>query len=125
MTTHLALSVAQIIEFYGPRRKLEAGFRGIKQEIGSAETQTRNPDAVTNHLHCCLAVTTLTWSYGAHLKKAPPRRCDAAKRTEYAFGDLRRALSKDLGAQGFGIDCQGDDKAPRNTLIAAVMDPLA
>jgi len=125
MTTDLTLSVAQIIEFYGARWKIEAGFREIKQEIGSAETQTRNPDAVTNHLNFCLAATTLTWIYGAHLEKAPPRRYATAKRTEYAFGDLRRALAKDLGAQGFGIDCQGDDKATRNPLIAAVMDLVA
>ena len=43
-----------------PRQSLtrQAGFREIKQEIGSAETQTRNPDAVTNHLNFCLAATT-------------------------------------------------------------------
>jgi hypothetical protein len=74
MTTDLALSVAQIIELYGACWKIEAGFREIKQEIGSAETQTRHPDAVTNHLNFCLAATTLTWIYGAHLVKAPPRR---------------------------------------------------
>jgi len=34
---------------------IEAGFREIKQEIGSAETQTRTPDAVTNHLNFCMA----------------------------------------------------------------------
>jgi len=37
------------VDPYGARWKIEAGFREIKQEIGSAETQTRNPDAVTNH----------------------------------------------------------------------------
>lgn len=56
------------------RQEIEAGFREIKQEIGSAETQTRNPDAVTNHLHFCMAATTITWIYGAHLQKAPARR---------------------------------------------------
>ncbi len=73
VTTDLALSVAQIIGFSGARWKIEAGFREIKQEIGSAETQTRHPDAVTNHLNFCLAATTLSWIYGAHLEKAPPR----------------------------------------------------
>ena len=72
VTTDLTLTVAQIIEYYGARWKIEAGFREIKQEIGSAETQTRNPDAVTNHLHFCMAATTITWIYGAHLQKAPP-----------------------------------------------------
>ena len=125
VTTDLTLSLAQIVEYYGARWKIEAGFREIKQEIGSAETQTRNPDAVTNHLHFCMAATTLTWIYGAHLHQAPPRRYATAKRTEYAFADLRRALAKDLGGQGFGIDCRIPGNATRNPLIATVMDLVA
>ena len=125
VTTDLALTVAQIIEFYGARWKIEAGFREIKQEIGSAETQTRNPDAVTNHLNFCMAAAIITWIYGAHLDKAPARRYATAKRTEYAFADLRRALAKDLGGQGFGIDCEIPGKAPRNPLIGMVMDLVA
>ena len=70
----LTLTLAQIVEYYGVRWKIEAGFREIKQEIGSAETQTRHPDAVANHLHFCMAATTITWLYGAHLHQAPPRR---------------------------------------------------
>jgi IS4 transposase len=42
----LTLSVEQIIEYYGARWKIEAGFKEIKQEIGSAKSQTRNADAV-------------------------------------------------------------------------------
>ena len=125
VTTDLALTVAQIVEYYGARWKMEAGFREIKQEIGSAETQTRNPDAVTNHLNFCMAAATITWIYGAHLPKAPARRYATTKRTEYAFGDLRRALAKDLGGEGFGIDCQAGDNATRNPLIATVMDLVA
>jgi hypothetical protein len=37
-TTDLILSVAQIIQSDGARWKIEAGFREIKQEIGSART---------------------------------------------------------------------------------------
>ena len=103
----------------------EAGFREIKQEIGSAETQTRNPDAVTNHLNFCMAATAITWIYGAHLAKAPPRRYATTKRTEYAFADLRRALAKELGGRGFGIDCPDPGNGTRNPLIAAVMDLVA
>jgi len=125
VTTDLALTVAQIVEYYGARWKMEAGFREIKQEIGSAETQTRNPDAVTNHLNFCMVATTMTWIYGAHLHKAPPRRYATAKRTEYAFADLRRALAKDLGGQGFGIDCRIPGNVTRNPLIATVMDLVA
>ena len=122
MTTDLTLSVAQIVEYCGARWKIEAGFREIKQEIGSAETQTRNPGAVTNHLNFCMAATAITWIYGAHLHKAPPRRYATAKRTEYAFADLRRTLAKDLAGEGFGIDCQILGNATRNPLIATVMD---
>ena len=125
VTTDLTLTVEQIIEYYGARWKIEAGFREIKQEIGSAETQTRNPDAVTNHLNFCMAATTITWIYGAHLNQAPPRRYATAKRTEYAFADLRRALAKDLGAHGFGIGCEKAGNGARNPLIGAVMDLVA
>ena len=125
ITTDLSLTVEQVIEYYGARWKIEAGFREIKQEIGSAETQTRNPDAVTNHLNFCMAATTITWIYGAQLAKAPPRRYATAKRTEYAFADLRRALAKDLGGHGFGIGCEKSGKGVRNPLIGAVMDLVA
>jgi hypothetical protein len=49
-TTDLSLSNEQIIEFYGARWKIEAEFKEIKQDIGSARSQTRNADAVNNHL---------------------------------------------------------------------------
>ncbi len=82
VTTDLTLSVAQMIEIYGARWKIEAGFREIKQEIGSAQTQTRTPDAVTNHLQFCMVATTITWLYAAGLEQAPARRYAAARRTE-------------------------------------------
>ncbi|WP_245969653.1 IS701 family transposase [Thiocapsa rosea] len=91
VTTDLTLSVSQVIEIYGARWRIEAGFREIKQEIGSAQTQTRNPDAVTNHLHFCMVATTITWIYAASLEQARARRYAAARRTEYAFADLRRS----------------------------------
>jgi hypothetical protein len=125
VTTDVTLTVEQIVEYYAARWKIEAGFREIKQEIGSAETQTRNPDAVTNHLNFCMAATTIVWIYGAHLDQAPPRRYATAKRTEYAFADLRRVIAKDLGGRGFGIDCAAGRKPGRNPLIAAVMDLVA
>lgn len=40
-TADPGLSVAQIILSYGANWKIESGFRKIKQEIGSARTQTR------------------------------------------------------------------------------------
>jgi hypothetical protein len=125
VTTDLCLTVEQLIEYYGARWKIEAGFREIKQDIGSAETQTRHPDAVTNHLNFCMAATTITWIYGAHLASAPPRRYATRQRTEFAFGDLRRALAKDLGDGGFGIDCHASGNGARIPLISAVMALVA
>ena len=125
VTTDLTLTVAQIIEIYGARWKIEAGFREIKQEIGSAQTQTRNPDALPNHLHFCLVATTITWIYAASLEQAPARRYAAARRTEYAFADVRRALAHDLADVGFGVDCGDPGHGTRNPLIAAVMGLVA
>lgn len=48
-----------------------------------------------------------------------------AKRTEYAFADLRRAFAKELGCPCFGIDCPDPGKTKRNPLIAAIMDLVA
>jgi hypothetical protein len=103
---------------------IEAGFREIKQEIGSAYTQTRNPDAAVNHLHFCMAATTITWIYSAHQQQAPLRRYASQTTTEFAFADVLRALDQQLARDGFGIDCQDTDK-PEKPLISAVMDLVA
>lgn len=125
MTTDLDLSIEQIIEYYSARWKIEAGFREIKQEIGSAHTQTRNPDAVFNHLSFCMAATTITWIYAEHLKQAPIRRYASQNTKEYAFADVRRSLAKQLANEGFGIDFQDTDKSQRKPLISAVMRLVA
>ena len=125
VTTDLDLSVEQIIEYYSARWKIEAGFREIKQEIGSSHTQTRNPDAVTNHLHFCMAATTITWIYAEHLNQAPIRRYASGKTTEYAFADVRRSLARLLAKEGFGIDCQDPGKPDQNPLISTVMRLVA
>ena len=125
MTTDLTLSVAQVIESYAARWKIESGFREIKQEIGSTHTQTRNPDAVTNHLHFCMLATAITWIYAAHLNQAPARRYASEHTTEYAFADVRRALAKEIGRGGFGIDCHEPGKPDRNPLISTIMRLVA
>ncbi|BBO82273.1 hypothetical protein DSCO28_28390 [Desulfosarcina ovata subsp. sediminis] len=45
-------------EYYGARWKIEALFKELKNDIGSADTQTRHPQAVSNHLHFCMLATT-------------------------------------------------------------------
>jgi DDE superfamily endonuclease len=125
MTTDLALSVEQIIEYYSARWKIESGFREIKQEIGSAYTQTRKPDAVANHLHFCMLATSLVWLYAAQLQNAPTRRYASAHTTEFAFADARRMLSQALATEGFGSDCTDPVKPDRKPLIAAIMRLVA
>ena len=92
-STDLDLSVKQIIEFYGARWKIEAGFKEIKQEIGSARSQTRNAFAVTNHLHFCMMATTVTWIYADRIKADPERRHVVRGRTSFAFSDVRRLIA--------------------------------
>jgi len=122
---NLTLSVEQIIEYYSARWKFEAGFREIKQEIGSADTQTSNPDAVTNHLHFCMAATTITWIYAEHLPQAPARRYASKNTTEYAFADVRRALASGLAQESFDADWQNVEKPSQNPLIRLVMRLVA
>ena len=73
-STDLTLSIREIIEYYGARWKIEACFKELKRDIGSAESQTRNAVAVSNHLHFCMMATTLTWVYACRLEKKPNRR---------------------------------------------------
>jgi len=125
VTTDLTLSVAEIIEYYGARWKIEAGFKEIKQEIDSAQTQTRNSFAVTNHLHFCMVATTLVWIYAARLQHTPARRYATRDRREYAFADVRRSLAKAIATQDFNIGCSAILKAAQNPLIATIMRLVA
>jgi hypothetical protein len=100
-TTDLTLSVVQIIEFYGARWKIEAGFKEIKQEIGSAKSQTRNAHAVINHLNFCMMATTLTWIYADRLKADPERRHLFKGRTSFAFSDVRRLITNAALSEDF------------------------
>ena len=93
-TTDLTLSTKEIIEYYGARWKIEAGFKEIKQEIGSAKSQTRHADSVKNHLHFCLMTTTLTWIYADKVEKTPNRKHQIKGRSSFAFSDVRRKISE-------------------------------
>ncbi len=72
-----------------------------------------------------MVATTITWIYGASLVQAPARRYAAARRTEYAFADVRRALAHDLADVGFGVDCGDPGHGTQNSLIATVMGLVA
>jgi len=125
VTTDLTLSVEQIIEYYGARWKIEAAFKEIKQEIGSASSQNRSANAVTNHLEFCMLASTIVWLYAERLNKAPARRYASQNRTEYAFADVRRTMANEIGHQDFVIGCPKSGKPPRNSLLQSFMRLVA
>ena len=100
-TTDLSLSVEQIIEYYGARWKIESGFKEIKQEIGSAKSQTRNAHAVINHLNICMMATTVTWIYADRITADPERRHIVKGRTSFAFSDVRRLIANACLSEDF------------------------
>jgi hypothetical protein len=120
-STDLTLSVAQIIEYYGARWKIEAGFKELKRDIGSAETQTRNPVAVKNHLDFCLMATSLTWIYACRLEKTPQRRHTVKGRDHFAFSDIRRLVTEAALDDDFPLLCPVPRKSIINTLVTALM----
>jgi IS4 transposase len=120
-STDLTLSVAQIIEYYGARWKIEAGFKELKRDIGSAETQTRNPVAVKNHLDFCLMAASLTWIYACRLEKAPQRRHTVKGRDHFAFSDIRRLVTEAALDDDFPLLCPFPRKSIINTLVTALM----
>ena len=101
----LTLSVDEIIEIYGARRKIEAGFKEQKQELGSAETQTISPVAVTNPLHFCMMAVSPTWIFADHLDKATTRRSAVNGRGHFAFLDIRRLITKRQTIMFLALPC--------------------
>ena len=120
-TTDLSLSVAEIIEYYGARWKIEAGFKELKQDIGSAETQNRHPVAVQNHLNFCMMATSITWMYACHLSKTPSRRHAVKGRNHFAFSDVRRLIAQEALDNDFQLVCPLPRKPMENTFAAAFM----
>jgi len=124
-STDLTLSVTQVIEYYGARWKIEACFKELKREIGSAETQTRNCVAVTNHLSFCMMATSLTWIYACRLANTPNRRHAVHGREHFAFSDVRRMLTKDALDSNFALLCPPPGKPVHNSIVAALFRLVA
>jgi len=124
-STDLTLSVTRIIEYYGARWKIEACFKELKREIGSAETQTRNSVAVTNHLEFCMMATSLTWIYACRLANTPNRRHAVHGRKYFAFSDVRRMLTKDALDSNFALLCPPAGKPVDNSIVAALFRLVA
>lgn len=125
VTTDLTLSVEQIIEYYGARWKIEAGFKEIKQEIGSSKTQTRDADAVINHLNFCMMATTLTWIYADRLQHAPDRRHKIRGRANFAFSDVRRIIAEAALHPDFRSICPLPRQTRQNSIIKTLLRMVA
>ena len=119
--TDLTLSVEKIIEYYGARWKIEAAFKELKQDIGAAETQSRHPHAVTNHLHFCMMATSVVWVYASRLEKTPSRRHAVKGRNHFAFSDVRRLVVKAAMDDNFGILFPVPRKSAVNSLVTALL----
>ena len=124
-TTDLSLSVAQIIEYYGARWKIESGFKEIKQEIGSATSQTRNAHAVINHLHFCMMATTITWIYAERIKANPQRRHVVKGRTGFAFSDVRRLVADAALSEDFLRLWPASANRPQNSFVSQLLRMVA
>lgn len=124
-TTDLDLTVEQIIEYYGARWKIEAGFKEIKQEIGSSKSQTRNCHAVTNHLNFCMMAATITWIYADHLEKTPQRCYAVNNRSHFAFSDVRKLITQAALDKNFVSFCPKPGKPPQNSFISALLKMVA
>ena len=94
-----------MIEHYGARWKIEADFKEIKLEIGSAASQTRNAQAVLNHLNFCMKGATLTWIYADRLQNTPDRRLKIWGRASFAFSDVRRIIEEEALNPDFQSIC--------------------
>ncbi|RZB31102.1 MAG: hypothetical protein SRB1_01834, partial [Desulfobacteraceae bacterium Eth-SRB1] len=120
-STDLTLSVQEIVEYYGARWKIEAAFKELKRDIGSAATQTRHPNAVMNHLHFCMMATSLAWIYASLLEKIPSRRHVVKGRNHFAFSDVRRLIAKAALDDNFSILCPVPRKSVVNSLVAVLL----
>jgi len=124
-TTDLALSVTQIIEYYGARWKIESGFKELKQDIGSRTSQCRNAQAVNNHLQFCMMASTITWLYANRLKADPERRHKVKGRTSFAFSDVRRLIAEAALNDDFDRVCPKPGNPTKNSLVAVLLRMVA
>ncbi|BBO87032.1 transposase [Desulfosarcina ovata] len=120
-STDLSLSAEQIIEYYGARWKIEALFKELKNDIGSADTQSRHPQAVSNHLHFCMLATTVAWIYASRVEKTPSRRHAVGGRRHFAFSDVRRSVTKAAMDKDFGRLFPVPRKSVFNSLVDVLL----
>jgi hypothetical protein len=120
-STDLTLGVTKIIEYYGARWKIESAFKELKQDIGSAESQTRHPNAVSNHLHFCMMAASVAWIYASRMEKTPSRRHAVNGRNHFAFSDVRRSVAKVALDKNFRMLCGESRISLYNSIVTALM----
>ena len=99
----------------------QAAFKELKRDIGSAETQTRHPDAVTNHLHFCMMATSAAWIYASRMEKTPSRRHIVEGRNHFAFSDVRKSVAQAAADPNFGILFPVPRKSVLNSLVEVLL----
>ncbi len=120
-STDLTLTTQQIIEYYGARWKIEALFKELKRDIGSTETQTRNPQAVGNHLDFCMMATSVAWIYADRIAKTPKRRHAVEGRRHFVFSDVRRSIAQAAMEDNFSRLFPVPRKSVANSLVAVML----
>lgn len=120
-TTDLTLSVEQIIEYYGARWKIEAAFKELKQDIGSADTQSRHPEAVKNHLHFSMMAMSVAWIYASRYEKVPQRLHAVGGRRHFAFSDVRRLVAKAALDDNFDMLSPQPRKSIVNSFLTSLL----
>jgi hypothetical protein len=124
-TTDLSLTVAQIVEYYGARWKIESGFKELKQEIGSKTCQARNEHHVTNHLHMCMMTMTLVWCYCDRLDEPPARRHIVQGRGSFAFSDVRHLIASNFDQKEFKGGLKKTRKPRKINVIQTILQLAA
>jgi hypothetical protein len=124
-STDTTLPLQQIIEYYGARWKIEAAFKELKRDIGSTETQTRHPDAVSNHLHFCMTAASVAWIYANRMEKTPHRRHLVEGRNHFAFSDVRRSVARAAADDNFGLLFPVPRKSALNSFVQVLLRMVA
>lgn len=120
-TTDLSLGVEDIITYYSARWKIESGFKELKQDMGSQQTQARTEQAVTHHLNFCMMAVTLTWIYASRLNQAPIRRHATGNRNSFAFSDVRHLIAEAIAQEDFCSVLNKTHQPAKNNFISTIL----
>lgn len=110
-TTDLTLTDAQIVDYYSARWKIESGFKELKHDIGSKDTQARNEYAVINHLNMCMLSITIIWIAMLKLSENAAADFIRSRKTPFTFSQARKYLLERLN---FDVFYKSSDRQPKN-----------